>query len=93
MAIVNITVDKQKTLGNQFYQLVQSFRSNHSQLREFKEMMDNMTDGVTYTEIESRFGVSSTNGQAVYNLVAGSLAELDADTNFTQMVDRLNPLS
>ena len=87
MAINFITVDAGRTLGAQLLGCVDALRRNEATLRELKEIMDNMTDGITYTNIETNFGIPVGKGQTMYNLVSGAVSELAADVNFTQLVD------
>jgi len=92
MAINFIPVDRTKTLGNELHSLVTAFRSNHSKLKELKDIMDSMTDNVDFTNIESQFGLPTGKGQAVYDLIVGDLAELNGSPNFKRMNDRIVPL-
>jgi len=92
MAINFTPVDRTKTLGNELYSLVTAFRTNHSKLKEIKDIMDSMTDGVDFTNIESQFGLRVGDGQANYDLIVGNLAELNGSPNFKRMNDRIVPL-
>ena len=94
MAINYITVDRAtKSLGADFYALVDAMRIQADKLRQVKEIMDNMTDGATYANIETQFGIPTGKGQTTYNLVAGAVAEIPADTNLSQLFDWIVPAS
>lgn len=92
MPIQNVTIDPTQRLGNQLYNLVASIRDNISSLNEYKNMMDNMSDVGSFLELETRFGVAAGKGETIYNLMAGSVSELESNINLSQLVDWLNPL-
>lgn len=92
MAINYITVDREKSLGNQTIAIVNTLREYQDKLRQLKEIMDNMTDGTDYTKIEAQFGLVTGKGQPLYNLVAGATSELAVDSNFVNLIDWTVPL-
>lgn len=92
MAINHTRVDRSKTLGNELYVLVTAFRTNHSKLKELKDIMNSMTDNVDFTKIEEQFGLEIGEGQKTFDLIVGNLAELNAAVDFKKMNDRLVPL-
>jgi len=91
MAINYITVDRSRQQGGELLSVIESLRYYQDKLRQEKEKMENMTDGVTYTAIETQYGIATGKGDEVYNLVTGATAELAADTNLTQLLDWLVP--
>jgi hypothetical protein len=92
MAINYITVDRSKQMGADFLNIIETLRLYSDKLRQHKELMDNMTDGVTYANIETQYGIATGKGDETYNLVAGAVSELAADTNFSQLVDWFVPV-
>jgi len=92
MAINFTPINRTKTLGNELHSLVTAFRTNHSKLKELKDIMNSMTDNVDFTNIEAQFGLRVGDGQAVYDLIVGNLAELNSSPNFKRMNDRIVPL-
>jgi hypothetical protein len=92
MAINYITVDRSKQMGADLLNIIETLRLYQDKLRQHKELMDNMTDGVTYTNIETQYGIATGKGDETYNLVAGTVAELAADTNFSQLIDWFVPV-
>lgn len=92
MAINYITVDRSKQMGGDLLSIIEGFRSLQDRLRQHKDMMDNMTDGVTYTNIETQYGIATGKGDETYNLIAGTVSELGLDTNFMNMVDWFVPV-
>lgn len=92
MAINYITIDRSKDMGRDLLNIIETLRSVQDRLRQHKELMDNMTDGVTYTTIETQYGIAAGKGDETYNLVAGTVSELAADTNFSQLVDWFVPV-
>lgn len=56
---------------------IATYRSAIDQAARLKARMDHNTDGTVWTDLESNFGLLSSKGQTVYNLVAGSLAALN----------------
>jgi hypothetical protein len=91
MPINYITLDKGRQMGNDLLQVIDTLRLYQDKLRQHKEMMDNLTDGINYTAIENQYGVPTGKGDEVYNLVAGSVSELSADTNINQLLDWIIP--
>jgi len=92
MAINYITVDRNRQQGGELLSVIENLRYYQDKLRQEKEKMENMTDGVTYTAIETQYGIATGKGDEVYNLVTGATAELAADTNLTQLLDWLVPV-
>jgi hypothetical protein len=92
MAINYITVDRSRQQGNDLLTIIETLRYYQDRLRQEKEKMENMTDGITYTAIETQYGIPTGKGDEVYNLVAGATAELVADTNFVQLLDWIVPV-
>ena len=92
MAINYITVDRSKQMGADLLGIIEGLRSLQDRLRQHKEMMDNMTDGVTYANIETQYGIATGKGDETYNLVAGTVAELGLDTNFMNLMDWFVPV-
>lgn len=91
MPVNYITVDQSKRMGAELLAIVEQLRSSQDKLRQHKEMMDNMTDGITYANIETQYGIPTGKGDDLYNLVAGAVSELAADTNFTNLLDWVVP--
>lgn len=92
MAVNYITVDRSKQQGAQLLAVVEGFRRLQGEMSQIKDMMDNMTDGITYTNVELQFGIATSKGDEMYNLIAGAVSELAADTNFSQLVDWTVPV-
>jgi hypothetical protein len=92
MAINYITVDRARQQGGELLSVIESLRYYQDKLRQEKEKMENMTDGITYTAIETQYGIPTGKGDEVYNLVTGATAELVADTNFVQLLDWIVPV-
>lgn len=68
-------------LSNNLQSTLNTLASQYYRLVKIKANMDNLTDGVSFTALESTYGIPTGKGQTVYNLVAGSVAELAADVN------------
>jgi uncharacterized protein YerC len=92
MAVNYITVDRSKQMGADLLSIIEGLRSLQDRLRQHKELMDNMTDGVTYANIETQYGIATGKGDETYNLVAGTVAELGLDTNFMNLMDWFVPV-
>ena len=65
----------QKFAGD-FINAIASLRSTIDQLEKMKGLMDHMTNGVLFTDIEVQFGLPTGQGQTVYNLVSGALGAM-----------------
>ncbi len=72
-----IHIDTAKRLGSQLRNVVESTRGVLDALNKLKTIMDQQTDGATYTTIETEFGIPTGKGGTVYNLVAGSYAAVN----------------
>ena len=92
MAINYITVDHARQMGAEFLNIVETLRLYQDKLRQHKEIMDNLTDGLVYTAIETQYGLPVGKGDEVYNLTAGAVSELSADTNLGQLLDWIVPV-
>ena len=65
---------------------------------ELKGIFDHNTDAGDFSDIQVLIGLKDVAGtaateaeaEAVYNLVTGTLAELEADTNLGQLIDRVS---
>ena len=91
MAINNITVNRSFILGSQLASLVESQNNIIATMRKIKSQMDNMTNASDWTVIEAQFGIPAGKGQTVYNLIAGALSELDADTSLSNLTSWITP--
>lgn len=89
MAINYITVNATRALGAELLALSNNLRSDKDRLSKLKAMLDQMTDAVDYSAIEAQVGLPAGKGVLVYNLVAGALADLNANTNVPQLTDRI----
>jgi len=92
MPVNYITIDRSKNMGGELLNIIEQLRLYQDKLRQHKELMDNMTDGVTYLNIETQYGVATGKGDDLYNLVAGAVSELAADTNFLNLIDWCVPV-
>lgn len=92
MAINYITVDHARQMGAEFLNIVETLRLYQDKLRQHKEIMENLTDGMTYVAIETQYGLPVGKGVTVYNLTTGAVSELAADVNFTQLIDWIVPV-
>jgi hypothetical protein len=69
--IANIPVNPTSKFGPQLQQLVAGLFGARNLAAKLKEIMDQHTDGTTWTTLEAQFGLQAGTGQACYNLVAG----------------------
>lgn len=92
MPINHVTVDHSRQQGSELPQVVESLRLQQDKLRQIKEIMDNMTDGITYVNIETQFGLPVGKGVTMYNLIAGAVSEIAADVNLTNLIDWTVPV-
>jgi len=63
---------------------VRQVRQAYDAVIFLKQMMDHMTDGTNYADVELYFGLAPGQGLAVYNLVNNSMGA--AAKNFTEQV-------
>lgn len=63
---------------------VRQVRQAYDDVIFLKQMMDHMTDGTSYVDVETYFGLASGQGQAVYDLVNNSMGA--AAKNLTERV-------
>lgn len=82
---IDVDLSTNERLAYKLREVIDGFEKNADLLASLKDAMEQMTDGVTFTTIETQFGLPTGKGSSVYNLVVGSVAELAADTNLTQL--------
>lgn len=73
-------------LGGQLVAGSQNLRWSLDVLSALKTAMDNMINVSDYTTVEAQFGVPTGKGQILYNLVAGSITDMNASANVTQLL-------
>lgn len=88
MATTYIKTDTSKRLGANLRQAVHALTNVRSDFREIKAVMETMIDTSDYTLLETEFGLATGDGQTAYNLVSGSLTDME-DANINQTVIRL----
>lgn len=72
--------------------LVVSLRNMIDQLDRVKAVMDHSNDGVSFTAIESLFGLQAGKGQAVYDLINGTSGAIKGtmqNSNALALIDRV----
>jgi hypothetical protein len=92
-----LRADPSLTPAAQFYasKLVSTskgLRSVIDQLEEIFAVMSHNNNGSTFTQIETLFGLASGNGQAVFDLVNGTLLALKGtaqNSNAISLIDRV----
>ena len=92
MAAQHLEPTTQTRLASTLQQMVADANRLVPEIILIKYLMDNMIAGSDYTQLETRFGLPTGQGQTVYNLVAGAWAQLGLNDNsgsFNQMRDRL----
>lgn len=84
-----IPINTGQRLGAQLRSAVDQLNNATGQLARLKATMDTMTDGKDFATLESQVGLQSGDGEAVYNLVAGVVADLTGvKTSAPQLVSR-----
>lgn len=86
---INIDLTSNKRLAYKLRQAIDDFLKAESQLEALKSDMDQMINGTDYTTLEAEFALPAGKGDDVYNLVAGAVSELNADTNYQQLLSWL----
>lgn len=66
-----------------------SLRQGRDTLRNLKAQMETMIDGGSYAEVETLFGLTTGDGEAAYNLVAGALADMEDSDALGQLLSRV----
>lgn len=84
------------TTGNRYGSTILGVADQLSQvlarLGQIKLDMDNMTDGVSFTALETTTGIQGGKGQTIYNLVAGAVADTNASSNLQNLINWLGAL-
>jgi hypothetical protein len=65
--------------------VINELAAARDKLALLKADADQMTDGATFTTVETAFGLPAGKGQQVYNLMAGAVAEM-GQSNLTQLI-------
>lgn len=92
MAAQHIEPTTQTRLASTLQAMVADANRLAPEIILIKYLMDNMVAGSDYSQLETRFGLPTGQGQTVYNLVAGAWSQLGLNDNsgsFNQMRDRL----
>jgi hypothetical protein len=95
MALDYIVVDSSTTTAKFARDLInftRSLRSAIDQLDAVKAVMDHSNNGVSFTQIETLFGLASGQGQTVYDLVNGTRLALSGsaqNSNALALIDRV----
>lgn len=84
-----IAINQAVLLGSNLEGAICTLSQVKARLEQIKANMDNMTDGVTFTTLESSYGIPSGKGQTVYNLVAGAVADVSASSNVVNLLNWL----
>jgi hypothetical protein len=82
---IEVDLSTNERLAYKLREAVDGMEKSINLLSDLKDSMEQMTDGVTFTTIETQFGLATGKGQSVYNLLTGTVGELAADTNLAQL--------
>lgn len=83
-----IRIGTSTTSANNLRSAIASLRAARDRIEYCKEIMDECIDGVDYSDLETEFGLSAGDGEAVYNLTAGAKANVD-DSASQQFISRI----
>lgn len=72
-----IAVDKTQNMGADLLTAKETLRNVTDRLQWIKDTMDHNVADPDYADIETLFGIPTGEGQTVYNLVSGTVAQLD----------------
>lgn len=86
-------MDRTKATGSRMLATIESLRDYIDRLRQHKEQLEQMTDGVTFGTIEAQCGLTTGDGETFYNLVIGANSEVAADVSLNQLIDWIGPLT
>lgn len=78
--------------GNRLISASKSLRSVVDQLEEILAVMSHSNNGASFAQIETLFGLAAGNGQAVFDLVNGTLLALKGtaqNSNALSLIDRV----
>lgn len=97
MAVDFVKVDPALTpqaglYGGTLLTLLVSLRATIDQLDRVKAVMDHSNDGVSFTQIETLFGLPSGKGQVVYDLINGTRGAIGGtmqNSNALSLIDRV----
>lgn len=95
MPIDNIVINGASPMGNQLKALMSNLYSAKAQAAQLLQQMQEMNDNVTFTQLETQFGVPTGQGTNVYAMVFALANGSGTGTGFgsgpfTQIMGRLN---
>jgi len=61
----------------------------YQQLQAVTNHMAHLTDGSTFTTLETRFGIPSGSGNTVYTAMTTLITTLNSDANFLALMNRV----
>lgn len=80
-----IPLDTSKRLGAKLRNAIDQLILARDQLADLKATMIQCVSGVDYSVLETQFGITAGQGQAAYNLVSGTSADIAASINATNL--------
>lgn len=88
--LINQDTATSRTQSNNLVNYIAMLRRVIDLGNEVKDVFDHNVAAPNFDDIEPLFGVATGQGELVYNLVLGSVSELEADSNVGQILGRVN---
>jgi hypothetical protein len=73
------TSDTNATRANELAQFCRNLRQTYELGIRIRDIMDHMNDGTNFVDVETHFGLTTGNGQVVYNMVKNTVDSLEGD--------------
>jgi hypothetical protein len=91
MTTVNdyISVDPSKRLGSTLRNFIDTLRTLENQLGTLKDGIEHRTDGITWTAVETDFGLPPGQGSNTYTLLSNAYVKL-SDSAVLALLARLS---
>jgi len=93
MANIYVKVNTGLRLGNELQKVGDMLCAAQSHIVQVKNTMDNMTNGVDFTTIETNFGIPTGQGQGAYNTIVSAVASMTGSAAIQTTINALGSIA
>lgn len=93
MANIYVKVNTNLRLGNELQKVGDMLAATQAHLLQIKNVMDNMTDGVDFTVIETNFGIPTGTGNGAYVTIAAAATAMTGSSAIQTTINALGSIT
>ena len=86
---VNVDTATSRTNASELLTFIQHIRRAKELGNKLQDVFNHNVEDPDYADLEPHLGIPAAEGQVVYNLLVGALAEIEADVNAMQIIGRV----